>query len=247
MNLDEAHDLIDMLLDKVDQPYFTDDEKNMFIDQAISAFINGHYQFYEQEQVSRDALQFFYHESYKSSSQVDNFPEGIFSFENWGGYKNLHENYMHLINLEVLYAPPYPFLIGYNTAGYTTCKILGSKDFLDLKRSSDPYNKPSREHPICYVGHGSININMPTLDAPNGDNQTPSRVHFLPGTTTGACKAVQLIFRNHTECFSNNGSNRVKELYQREIIDITVRKMIGNIEGAGIQFQQIETEQSKPI
>lgn len=27
MNLDEAHDLIDMLLDKVDQPYFTDDEK----------------------------------------------------------------------------------------------------------------------------------------------------------------------------------------------------------------------------
>ena len=55
------------------------------------------------------------------------------------------------------------------------------------------------------------------------------------------------MFKDHSECFNNDPQDALKELYQREIIDITVRKMIGNIEGAGIQFQQIETEQSKPI
>ena len=29
MNLQEAHDLMDLLLDKADQPYFTEDEKNI--------------------------------------------------------------------------------------------------------------------------------------------------------------------------------------------------------------------------
>ena len=39
MNLQEAYKLMDLLLDKSDQPYFTDEEKNMFLDQSIMSFI----------------------------------------------------------------------------------------------------------------------------------------------------------------------------------------------------------------
>ena len=59
MNLTQAHDLIDLLLDKADQPYFIEDEKNEFLNQAITSFINNHYQRYDEEQVSRDALMYF--------------------------------------------------------------------------------------------------------------------------------------------------------------------------------------------
>jgi len=245
MNLQEAYDMIDLLLDKADQPYFTDDEKNMFIDQAISAFIKRHYQFYEQEQVSRDALQFFHYESFKASNQTQvsatDATTGeaiIYDFENWSANKKLHKDYMHLINFEVLYDDT-----GFNTTGYSNCKILGSKNFLDLKTSSDPFNKPSKEDPICYVGHGGGDINNPQ----GIFMYEHARVFFLPATSVGACKAQQLILRNHTECFSNVENNRVKELYQREIIDITVRKMVVNIESMNVQSQSIETEQSKSI
>ena len=56
MNLTEAHDLIDLLLDKADQPYFTTSEKNKFLDLAISDFINMHYQKMTVDEDSRRAL-----------------------------------------------------------------------------------------------------------------------------------------------------------------------------------------------
>ena len=222
MNLDEAHDLIDMLLDKVDQPYFTDDEKNMFIDQAISAFINGHYQFYEQEQVSRDALASFIYYSAKNNES-----------DTWELDKaRLPDNYVHLIQLSLVY----------NSGSFSDgnqAKIVGVKDFYDRIYSSDPFNKATTEDPIAYVRQDATSTYIgfsPSIPAADTDVTNPGKYRYN-------C----LVFKDHSECFDNNPQDALKELYQREIIDITVRKMIGNIEGAGIQFQQIETEQSKPI
>ena len=56
MNLAEAHDYIDLLLDKADQPYFTDEEKTKFLNLAISDFINFHYQKMLIDEDSRRAL-----------------------------------------------------------------------------------------------------------------------------------------------------------------------------------------------
>ena len=56
MTLEEAHDLIDLLLDKADQPYFITDEKNRFLDLAISDFISYHYQKMDIDEDSRRAL-----------------------------------------------------------------------------------------------------------------------------------------------------------------------------------------------
>ena len=56
MNLTEARDLIDLLLDKADQPYFTTEEKDKFLNLAISDFINMHYQKMSADEDSRRAL-----------------------------------------------------------------------------------------------------------------------------------------------------------------------------------------------
>ena len=44
MTFGQAHAEMDILLDKADQPYFTTQEKDKFLNLAISDFINFHYQ-----------------------------------------------------------------------------------------------------------------------------------------------------------------------------------------------------------
>jgi hypothetical protein len=56
MTLEEAYSYIDMLLDKADQPYFTTEEKNRFLNMAISDFISAHYQRLGADEDSRMAL-----------------------------------------------------------------------------------------------------------------------------------------------------------------------------------------------
>lgn len=210
MTLQEAYDLIDLLLDKADQPYFTDDEKNQFLDQSIMSYINHHYRFYEQEQVSRDALQFF-----QFNTRTTNVAEFV----------DLHENYVHIISAQV---------------NNNQIKILGSKDYFDNRNlnSNDPFNRATLEDPIGYVLQDQFFYD------PNSG--------VLGASDT--VDTIELIFRNRDEVFDQEEADAdgviatgVKELYQREIIDIAVRKMTGNIESANIQYQQIEAEQSKSI
>jgi hypothetical protein len=56
MILTEAHDYMDLLLDKADQPYFTAEEKNRFLNIAISDFINFHYQKMASDEDSKKAI-----------------------------------------------------------------------------------------------------------------------------------------------------------------------------------------------
>ena len=230
MNLDQAHDLIDLLLDKADQPYFTDDEKNQFLDQAIMSFINFHYRTYDQEQVSRDALSYFFHSSAVQGSLT--------------GTRNLPEGYVHLIQFE----------IGNIINDIRSAKILGSKDYLDFRLSSDPFNRASVDNPICFV-----RTDRPVLDP----TQVYNQIHYQPVDWPDASDIAGpfsqyfcIVFRPFDVVFGdttvmNEGTSLVDaplaELYQREVIDIAVRKMTGNIESENIQYQQIEAEQSKSI
>ena len=56
MNLAEAYDMMDLLLDESNAPYFTTEEKDKFLNLAISDFINGHYQKMTADEDSRRAL-----------------------------------------------------------------------------------------------------------------------------------------------------------------------------------------------
>ena len=222
MNLQEAHDLMDLLLDKADQPYFTEDEKNMFLDQAIASFINYHYATFDQEQVSRDALMYF-------TDNLDDFDSDSEDWNNFG--MTLPENYVHLIH----------FRISYDGGPFRAAKIIGTKDFWDLEHSSDPFNKATEEHPIAYVrkeGNGTkLYVGyFPTIPAINNTATNPGKWRYN-------C----LVFKGHEHCFATDQDDSLKEIYQREVIDIAIRKMTGNIEGANVEFQQIEAEQSKSI
>ena len=224
MNLQEAHDLMDLLLDKADQPYFTEDEKNMFLDQAIASFINNHYQLYEQEQVSRDALASFLHYEAMNNTDTD-----------WvAGVIPLPSDYVHIIQVS----------LAYNTTNFSEgkqAKIIGLKDFYERTYSSDPFNKATEEHPIAYVrkeGNGTkLYVGyFPTIPAINNTATNPGKWRYN-------C----LVFKGYEYCFATDQDDSLKEIYQREVIDIAIRKMTGNIEGANVEFQQIEAEQSKSI
>ena len=216
MTLQEAYDLIDLLLDKADQPYFTNEEKNEFLNQAIMSFINNHYTTFDQEQVSRDALMYF----------VRNLPNKTDADFDWDSNSfRLPAEYVHIIHFRVSYAG----------ADFVPAKILGTKDFWDLEFSKDPFNKPTETSPYCYVRHGV---------------DVQAEVKFRPAAVTGEVDCVVLVFKDYSECFPTPNESlvsSVREIYQREIIDIAVRKMSGNIESEATQFQQIEAEQSKSI
>ena len=220
MNLQEAHDLMDLLLDKADQPYFTEDEKNMFLDQAIASFINNHYQLYEQEQVSRDALASFLHYGAMNNTDTDWVP----------GVIPLPNDYVHIIQIS----------LAYNTTNFSEgkqAKIIGLKDFYERTYSSDPFNKATEEHPIAYVRDAQSYVGyFPQIPAINNTATNPGKWRFN-------C----LVFKGYEHCFATNQDDSLKEIYQREVIDIAIRKMTGNIEGANVEFQQIEAEQSKSI
>jgi len=226
VNLQEAYDMIDLLLDKADQPYFTNDEKNKFLDQAIMAFINHHYEFYDKEQISRDALMYFL--TWQSISSADNTDDETV----WNGFsQKLHPDYVHLIHFRATFTMNSDGT-AHDTSDMAPFKIVGAKDFWDHEYSSDPFNKPSDHNKYCYVRHGY-----------NGR----AALYFRPTSSVGYSQALQLVFRNRDDVFNNNEDTRVKEIYQREILDLAVRKMVVNIESMNVQSQSIETEQSKSI
>lgn len=56
MNLDDAYNMMDLLLDEADLPYFSNEEKHKFLGLSISDFINMHYQKMTSDEDSRRAL-----------------------------------------------------------------------------------------------------------------------------------------------------------------------------------------------
>jgi len=176
VTINQAYDLIDQLLDKSDQPYFTENEKDDFIRQAIHEFINNHYSKYDIDQVSRDALALF--TEYVEIDSDDN---------DWLNYGvDMPDEYVHLIHLRINYAS---------------------------------------------VSPGPSN---------------PVRAYFRPITSTGAIQALVLRSRSHDECFDDsNAGDGLKEVYQREVIEIAVRKMTGNIESDNYKVALNEQQQSK--
>jgi len=217
VTINQAYDLIDQLLDKSDQPYFTENEKDDFIRQAIHEFINNHYSKYDIDQVSRDALALF--TEYVQIDSDDN---------DWENYAvDMPDEYVHLVHLRINYAS-----VSQTVSNFTSAKIIGAKDFWDLENSKDPYNRPDKSNPICYIRQ------------PGPEH--PVRAYFRPTTTTGAVQALVLKSRSHDECFDDsNAGDGLKEVYQREVIEIAVRKMTGNIESDNYKVALNEQQQSK--
>jgi hypothetical protein len=91
MNLAEAHDYMDMLLDKAEQPYFTTIEKDRYLDLAISEFVNTNYRKMGADEDARRAIANCIDWN-KYELTVDDIADGNYIYTN-GGYPGLSEKY----------------------------------------------------------------------------------------------------------------------------------------------------------
>ena len=170
MLLSGAYDMMDLLLDKVDQAYFTTNEKNTFLDLATFEYINKHYKLYGVNQESRDKLKHF--------TIYRNFANGIMGaapFQIWT-QPNPIQDYMHLISV---------------TVNGKKAKILSYEDFVSKSgdsafvggdASSDPFTKPTVNYPIATVA-GIGFMNNPAIGLPYEDDSSSNNVfiYYYPG------------------------------------------------------------------
>jgi len=130
MTLAQAYTHLDLLLDKADQPYFTNAEKDSFLQLAVTEFINKYYRGYGLNQEYRDALLGFTMTQTITTTVTDK------------GRIILPNQYLHLISLE---------------ADGSEYKIVSSSDYVNIVGhdntdiiSKDPFHNTNKE-PIATV------------------------------------------------------------------------------------------------
>jgi hypothetical protein len=187
MTLADAYDFIDVLVDKADQAYFTNPEKDMFIELAISEYINKHYKGYEFNQQSRDALWKLHNTAWTL---------------NPGGEITIPSDYMHALSLTSRQ--------GSREISY---KFVSTLDYWDRVShadytkvtTKDPFNNPYNT-PIAVVDNGQygafINyfpqINFESIQAiayvtnvnVSGEILSITMVNFGLGYTTATASIV---------------------------------------------------------
>ena len=153
MTLKEAYELIDLLLDKADQPYFTVLEKDKFLNLAISDFINMHYQKMTADEDSRRAL----------SGCIDYLHFELTASEINGGsyiynssYPALSEKYDQTYSV---YSNPSPELrnrVGYFISGNQY--ILPKQHLYVLSLNVGNYNKKEIIDPSTGESYGGVSV-----------------------------------------------------------------------------------------
>tara|TARA_R100001443_G_scaffold86723_1_gene93387 strand:+ start:77 stop:919 length:843 start_codon:yes stop_codon:yes gene_type:complete len=123
MTLNQAFELMDLLLDKADQPYFTIEEKEKFLSLAISDFININYQRMQTDEDARRALSgcvdyntfslsasdiisgYIYNTSYPALSKKyeDDDATDTVGYWRFGNQYALPKQHLYVLSIEVTY------------------------------------------------------------------------------------------------------------------------------------------------
>tara|TARA_R100001510_G_C7655258_1_gene214339 strand:- start:3370 stop:3975 length:606 start_codon:yes stop_codon:yes gene_type:complete len=142
MTSTEALEYLDLLLDKADQPYFIDDEKEKFINLAITEFINKYYDKFELTGESKTALNALYRFAAQSAADIAtwNFPNR---------YDIVDNSFMYPIAVKV---------------DSNEAEFKGYKEYIEDLSTSDPFNKSNQDYPSYVVSNKGINMNpAPTV------------------------------------------------------------------------------------
>ena len=142
MTSTEALEYLDLLLDKADQPYFIDDEKEKFINLAITEFINKYYDKFELTGESKTALNALYRFAAQSAADIAtwNFPNR---------YDIVDNSFMYPIAVKV---------------DSSEAEFKGYKEYIEDLSTSDPFNKSNQDYPSYVVSNKGINMNpAPTV------------------------------------------------------------------------------------
>ena len=126
MNITDAYDYIDLLLDKANQPYFVNNEKDMIINMSIMEFMNSRY-------AAMGINQDF-------SEQYGN----RYDLNQSSGYVQ-GNSYVEL---------PYYHHITYAALNGRTCRIVSDDELSELRATDNPFSNINDFHPVCSVVQG---------------------------------------------------------------------------------------------
>tara|TARA_R100000995_G_scaffold83931_1_gene61146 strand:- start:100 stop:705 length:606 start_codon:yes stop_codon:yes gene_type:complete len=137
MNVAEANDYLDLLLDKADQPYFTDSEKEIFLNLSITEFINKYYDKIDFNSESRTALTGLYKIVVEDNASIAAWTD---------------PNRYEIVDGQFMY--PIAIKLEDNEA-----EFKGYKEYIEDVSTSDPFNKSDAENPSFVVSNFGIVCN----------------------------------------------------------------------------------------
>jgi len=152
MTVADAYNHLDLLLDKADQPYFTNSEKDIFLQLAVTEFTNKYYRGYGLNQEYRDGLLAF--TSYATAT-VSGGMNGMFG---------PGSDFVHLISLQA------------NDKDY---KVVSTGDYLNIVDmanqnliSKDPFHDTKNEPIVTATSTGGAYQLRFYPHNPTGENVT---------------------------------------------------------------------------
>jgi hypothetical protein len=132
MTLVQARNLLDILVDKANNPYFTNNEKDEFLQLAITDFIEKYYTAYDINEQSRSALK----------GLVTSLTDGTIS-----SVITLPDDLMYSLSLSVQYFHRNRLAVG--SAGRNKDYSLAKQvSVVQFRHQADPFNKHSYDDPV---------------------------------------------------------------------------------------------------
>ena len=140
----EARTELDDLLDKAGSSYFTDTEKDRFLDSAVIEWCNEVYNMINTTQVYNDKSALLIKETTLTQAQLENITDATDS--NTSGTENI-QDYWHLLSLK--------------DSRDNSVKIVQIDDVNSI--NSDPFNRPEDSNPVAYFmqdGSGQLKLEI---------------------------------------------------------------------------------------
>ena len=133
MTLGDAYNYIDLLLDKANQPFFTNGEKNMILNLSIKEFMDSKYALMR---INQD-----FSEQY--GNRVD-LNQGTSGFTVVGNYVELTD-YYH---------------ITFAALNGVTCRIVSDDELSELRVTNNPFKQINSDNPACAIVQGPTEIRL---------------------------------------------------------------------------------------
>jgi hypothetical protein len=215
MTIIEMHELCDLLIDKANAPWFTAEEKDLFINLAQIEYLDKKYKFFEVNEEIREKLLPLVRSTTITGptnqinlSDVANFPEFRYILSVRGDFPD-----------------------GCGGEGTVTCAIKPDQLDDEVGNSKDPFNKADNFFPLyTQENDGTDNLVKIISD----DNPSNIIVKYLKTPTP---------VLNDLDTPANNIDSQLAQSSHEEIVHLAVKKMLGNIQDQfGYQVQDLETK-----
>jgi hypothetical protein len=140
MTLAQARALLDILVDKANNPYFTSGEKDLFLELSISDFIEKYYAVYDINEQARAALKGLVVD-FSSTTNTPNI--------------TVSDDVIFSLSLEVQYWHRNRLAVGTEARNKPFVKAK-QVPVVDFRNKVDPFNKSSYNNPIyTYISSGT--------------------------------------------------------------------------------------------